>query len=1013
MRHVTRRHLGVESSHLNMASSDTTTERKKLADLRVIDLKTELKRRSLDVNGVKNVLMSRLKQAIEEEGGDPDNIELTVNSDTPKKNSKNKGRKVEADESGCEASVEEDSGKDNELESQDVSDQDGNDELKDSEENEEESATFVNVLSAEEENETKQTSHFDNPERGSDIQAEEAEEDEKKDVTGSGDVTQEISKPLHSGDNESELRIKEEMETSTSLKEAEDDNVSVTIQAEDAITLDCDGDDLLETGKNVKIADSETSKPKDEQEASYPKDGLEDQKDLTSENQKDDKEESGKGDAVKKDGREASKKTESGDKDKDSQKKGASSTGASGQAKSSSKDAKESKSASKEDKGSTSSTSGSSTRNLWVSGLSSNTKAADLKNLFGKYGKVLSAKVVTNARSPGAKCYGIVTMSSSADVARCISHLHRTELHGQQISVEKVKNDPSKRDIKDGDEKLGSGRTSGERKSSGGDKNSKTQSSVKKDDRRSSDKAEKKDGKELKKDSKEKSESATTVPSPESSKKNEERKKPGGKSPGPMVVIDQTKGDQVYGRPPIRRGRFDKMRNREPFFQNKMKFREFRDRKDILTFEKMKQQRIREKVERMERIQRFRRAVEMRSREMAERECRERERIRIMREREELDRLQRERERLEIERQKLERERMERERLERERIRIEQERRREAERIAREREELRRQQEQLRFEQEKRNSLKRPRDVDHRRDEPFWNENKKMAVDTDSRFSHGSDFNRQQNRFNDFDHRDRNRYSEGSNVSSFERRDRFVSPGEGKKGRPTMENFNKNFTDSRRNEPAQPRNDPRDTDRREVRDQDDRRPVGIERTGGNRNDGASHDRGRLGNPEIQHGRQRDSGNNQARSGTWKGEGGISADKREARGERTDRPTRESTGQPSRGGHASRGGKPGYTSRDGDRSVIVGERGSSGQHFNEGRQVVERHGRDAGGPRKDWHAPSSQGSGYNARRMSDGRSGGMMSSNPAINRVVQMPGGSMQRGSGSGFKSYKGAPQRRY
>lgn len=42
------------------------------------------------------------------------------------------------------------------------------------------------------------------------------------------------------------------------------------------------------------------------------------------------------------------------------------------------------------------------------------------------------------------------------------------------------------------------------------------------------------------------------------------------------------------------------------------------------------------------------------------------------------------------------------------------ERRKEAERIAREREELRRQQQQLRYEQEKRNSLKRPRDVDHR-----------------------------------------------------------------------------------------------------------------------------------------------------------------------------------------------------------------------------------------------------------------------------------------------------------
>ncbi|KAG8440429.1 hypothetical protein GDO86_006251 [Hymenochirus boettgeri] len=983
-----------------MASLSGSAERKKLTDLRVVDLRTELKRRNLDASGVKTILISRLKQAIEDEGGDPDNIEISLSSDTPKKALKSKGRKSEADESGCEASVEEDSVKDNELESQDVSDQDGNDDLKDSEENEEESATFVNVLSTEEENEGKHGSGFGNPERCSDMQTEEAEDDEKK------------------GENESELTTKEELESNTSLKEAEDDHVSVTIQAEDAITLDCDGDDLLETGKNVKIADSEASKAKDEQEASDPKEGLEDQMDGMSENQKDDKEESGKGDVLKKEAREASKKAESGDKDKDSQKKGPSSTGATGQAKSSSKDSKDCKATSKEEKGSTSGTSGSSTRNLWVSGLSSNTKAADLKNLFGKYGKVLSAKVVTNARSPGAKCYGIVTMSSSADVSRCISHLHRTELHGQQISVEKVKNDPLKRDIKkEGDEKLCSGRASGERKSSGGDKNCKTQSSVKKDDKKPSDKPEKKEVKEPKKEGKDKSDDGNSVPTPDSLKKNEERKKTSGKSPGQMVVIDQTREDQFYMRPPMRRGRFDKMRNRERFFQNKMKFREFRDRKDIMTFEKMKQQRLRENVERLERIQRFRRAVELRSRrEMAERERRERERIRIMREREELDRLQRERERLEIERQKMERERMERERLERERIRIEQERRKEAERIAREREELRRQQEQLRFEQEKRNSLKRPRDVDHRRDDPFWNENKKMSMDTDSRFSHGSDFNRQQNRFNDFDHRERNRYPEGSNVSSFERRDRFVSQGDGKKGRASgMDSFNKNFNDSRRNEPTQPRNEMRDTDRREVRDRDERRPVGIERTGANRNDGQSHERGRLGNPEIQHGHQRDSGANQAPEPAWKSEGGIAGEKRDSRGERTDRSGRDGTGQPARGGHANRGSKSGYPGRD-DRAVIVGDRGSgrgSGQHFNEGRQVVDRPGRDASGPRNDWHAPSSQGSGYDARRMSDGRSGGMMSSNAAMNRVVQMPGGSMQRGSGSGFKSFKGAPQRRY
>lgn len=41
-----------------------------------------------------------------------------------------------------------------------------------------------------------------------------------------------------------------------------------------------------------------------------------------------------------------------------------------------------------------SSSNSSSSRNIWVSGLSSNTKAADLKNLFGKYGKVNNVCIV-------------------------------------------------------------------------------------------------------------------------------------------------------------------------------------------------------------------------------------------------------------------------------------------------------------------------------------------------------------------------------------------------------------------------------------------------------------------------------------------------------------------------------------------------------------------------------------------------------------------------------------------
>merc|ERR1712043_97493 len=82
-------------------------------------------------------------------------------------------------------------------------------------------------------------------------------------------------------------------------------------------------------------------------------------------------------------------------------------------------------------------------RSLWVSKLSSETKAVDLKDLFAQQGKVIGAKVVTSAKTPGSNCFGYVTMSTLQEAALCIEKFNHSTLHDHTIEVEKAKTDPT------------------------------------------------------------------------------------------------------------------------------------------------------------------------------------------------------------------------------------------------------------------------------------------------------------------------------------------------------------------------------------------------------------------------------------------------------------------------------------------------------------------------------------------------------------------------------------------
>jgi len=76
---------------------------------------------------------------------------------------------------------------------------------------------------------------------------------------------------------------------------------------------------------------------------------------------------------------------------------------------------------------------------LYVGNLSFDTGEAELQELFGSMGEVLTANVITDRDTGRSRGFGFVEMANEADAQNAIQNLDGKELQGRNLKVNMAK----------------------------------------------------------------------------------------------------------------------------------------------------------------------------------------------------------------------------------------------------------------------------------------------------------------------------------------------------------------------------------------------------------------------------------------------------------------------------------------------------------------------------------------------------------------------------------------------